>query len=164
MKISKFSTIVILLLTLTLGFAEDKIVSISSMSVTQDSIYGNVFQGSFNLPQEVDSTSKVFFAQIRLHSNNTFADSSEIYLTELIPLNSDGSINKSYTTTNILSLKQNGNVYFDITKLINDWKNGSFVNSGFVIRQKAEQGTQVSPSFVNLSSGDFAEVKIVYLN
>ncbi|KAA3604454.1 MAG: hypothetical protein DWQ06_04580 [Calditrichaeota bacterium] len=146
----------------SISFSEEAEISLSNLTTVQDSLFGTIFQGSFNLPTDLDSLAEVKFAEVQLSSNLVFADSSELLITEFIPLNADGTANESYSSTEVQSLVRNGNVFFDITKLIVDWKDGILGNNGFVVRKKHPNSTDPSPSFINLPDGNIAKVKVVY--
>lgn len=162
MKTIRFLSISILFLFASLSFSEEAEISLSNFTTVQDSLFGTVFQGSFNLPTDLDSLAEVKFAEMKLSSNLVFADSSEVLVTEFIPLNSDGTVNEDYSATEVQSLARNGNIFFDITKLIRDLKDGVLGNNGFILRKEHPNSTDLLPSFVNLPNGNIAKVKVVY--
>lgn len=145
-----------------MAFAEESNIVIQNMTSSQDSLYGTVFQGSFSIPTEIDSLAKIKFAEMNLLSTVSLPDSNALYYTELIALNTDGSVNENYISTNILTLARNGKTYFDITRLVKYWNNGSVPNAGFIIRRKHSDPNEANASFIGLPTGGIANVKIIY--
>lgn len=144
--------------------AEQINLSVGSLSTVQDSLFGTEFQGSFPLPTQIDSLTKVSFAQFSLVSGVVLADSNTTYLTELVALNSDGSLNEDFVSTNILTLQRNGKTYFDITELVNAWKSGILQNNGFMIRRKHPLPTEPDPVFIPFFTDITCKVRMIIVD
>lgn len=144
--------------------AEQINLSVGSLTTVQDSLFGTEFQGSFPLPTQIDSLTKVSFVQLSLVSGVVLADSNTTYLTELVALNPDGSPSDEFISTNILTLQRNGNTYFDITELVIAWKNGVLPNNGFIIRKKHPLPTEPDPVFIPFSTEVSAKVKSIIVD
>ncbi|KAA3597434.1 MAG: hypothetical protein DWQ06_13605 [Calditrichaeota bacterium] len=141
--------------------AESNIV-VQNMTTTQDSIYGTIYSGNFNLPTEIDSLTDIIFAEICFNADIVLPDSNTTIQTGFFALNLDGSANINYVSSNIYSLKKNGVVNFDITEFVDLWKNGDILNNGFLVRKKHSDSNLLNTSFVNFPSGNIAKIRIIY--